>query len=174
MAQWWQKCSCNGMSSISSINGLSNSYLESIIAKANQNGNSTAIQGSSNGLSTDNSQVSEFAQLMSTLQQLQQSNPTQYEQVTQQIATNLTSAAQTAQSEGNTTAANQLTQLANDFTNASQTGQMPVGGHHHHHHHAAESSGSASSSTSDALNPLNIISNTLSSAGLTSSSSQSS
>ena len=62
---------------------------------------------------------------MSTLQQLQQSDPTKYQQVTQQIATNLQSAAQTAQAEGNTTAANQLNQLATDFTNASQSGQLP-------------------------------------------------
>ncbi len=87
---------------------------------------------------------------MNTLQQLQQSNPTNYQQVTQQIATNLQAAAQTAQSEGNTTAANQLNQLATDFTNASTSGQLPniqdlaqaMGGHHHHHHHHHRTSGS--------------------------------
>jgi hypothetical protein len=63
--------------------------------------------------------------MMSTLQQLQQSDPAKYQQVTKQIATNLTSAAQTAEAGGNTTAANQLNQLAADFTNASQSGQLP-------------------------------------------------
>jgi hypothetical protein len=141
---------------------------------------------------------------MSTLQQLQQSNPTEYQQVTQQIATNLQSAAQTAQADGNSTAASQLNQLATDFTNASTSGQLPNvqdlaqaigGGHHHHHHvHAApadsgnnssdngssgtSSSGAsqtlsqllssvqANSTSSDSLNPMTIILNTLASAGI--------
>jgi hypothetical protein len=105
----------------------------------------------------DGGQLSPFAQVLSTLQQLQQSNPSQYKQVTQQIATNLQSAAQTAQKNGNTSAASQLNQLATDFTNASKTGQLPsvsdlaqaIAGHHHHHHHAhAASSGSDSDSSS--------------------------
>ncbi len=96
--------------------------------------------------------------MLSELQQLQQSNPTQYQQVTQQISTNLTAAAQQATSEGNTTAASQLTQLATDFSNASSSGQLPniqdlaqaMGGHHHggHHHHSSVNLGSSSSSDS--------------------------
>jgi UDP-2,3-diacylglucosamine pyrophosphatase LpxH len=154
--------------------------------------------------SSDNSRLSPFAQLMSTLQQLQQSDPTKYQQVTRQIATNLQSAAQTAQSDGDATAANQLNQLANEFSNASKSGQLPnmqdlaqvTSGHHHHpHFHSVSadsdsnssancSSSSASSSSasqtlsqllsafqtsgaqSDALNPMNIILNTLSGAGI--------
>jgi len=143
--------------------------------------------------------------VMSELQQLQQSNPSQYQQGTQQIATNLTAAAQTATTAGNTTAASQLTQLATDFTNASTSGQLPsisdlaqaIGGHHHHHHHgghsgaisdSASSTSSTSSATSStstsqtlsqllaafqstatqdsALDPMSIILNTLSSAGI--------
>ncbi len=157
---------------------------------------------------SDSSQLSPFAQLMSTLQQLQQSNPTQYQQVTQQIATNLQSAAKTATADGDTTTATQLTTLATDFTNASQSGQLPNvldlaqaigGGHHHgghHHHHATSASstsdpssttttsGTSSSSNisqllsqlqaafqanspqSDSLDPMSIISNTLSTAGV--------
>jgi hypothetical protein len=106
------------------------------------------VSGTS-GQQSDSGQLSPFAQLLSTLQQLQQSNPTEYKQVTQQIATNLQNAAQTATSDGNTSAANQLTQLATDFTTASQSGQLPNisdlaqaiggGGHHHHHGHHASS-----------------------------------
>lgn len=139
---------------------------------------------------------------MSTLQQLQQSNPAEYQQVTKQIATNLQSAAQTATADGNSTQATQLSQLATDFTNASQSGQLPNiqdlaqavgGGHHHHgHHHAtsndadSDSSSSSSSGASqisqllaayqtnstqgEANNPMAIIMNTLSSAGITASS----
>jgi hypothetical protein len=202
--------------SIGSVTNLG-SYLQSILGTALQGtGSTTSTTGKANTVSSaslqshsDNGQLSPFAQLLSTLQQLQQSNPTQYQQVTQQIATNLQTAAQTATSDGNTTAATQLTQLATDFTNASQTGQLPNiqdlaaavgggGGHHHHHHFhndvsGASSSGASSSSTSttstgsssgtspldqllaafqtnvtqnEALNPMAIITNTLSSAGI--------
>ena len=201
--------------SIGSVTNLG-SYLQSILGTALQGtgltssttGNANKTSSTSLQSQTDNGQLSPFAQLLSTLQQLQQSNPTQYQQVTQQIATNLQTAAQTATADGNSTAATQLTQLATDFTNASQSGQLPNiqdlaaavggGGHHHHHHFhndssSASSSGSDSSSTSststgsssgtspldqllaafqtnvtqnEALNPMAIITNTLSSAGI--------
>jgi hypothetical protein len=196
-----------------SINNLSSSYLQSVLSNVLQSSglttNTTGNSQSSAAVSSvapqsDNGQLSPFAQLMSTLQQLQQSDPTKYQQVTQQIATNLQSAAQTAQADGNTSAANQLSQLATDFTNASQSGQLPnvqdlakaIGGHHHHHHSHpastdADSSSSASSTSSSSsasqplsqllsafqsngtqnssLNPMAIIMNTLSNAGITSS-----
>lgn len=215
------------MSTTGSINSLSSSHLQSILANAIQaaglttntsNDSLSGIDTSSVSQGSDNGGLSPFAQLMSTLQQLQQSNPTQYTQVTQQIAANLQTAAQTAQSDGNATAVTQLSQLATDFTTASTSGQLPniqdlaqamggqgVGGHHHHHHHSqaaatdstgdpsasSSSSGSSSSASSaasstsaaqmltqllsaleanatqsDALNPMSIITNTLSSAGV--------
>jgi hypothetical protein len=151
--------------STSSINNLSSSYLQSLLGSALQNtgltanstGNGLNINASSTGIPSDNSQLSPFAQLLSTLQQLQQTNPTQYTQVTQQIATNLQTAAQTAQTDGNTTAATQLNQLATDFTSASKTGQLPniqdlaqaVGGGHHRHHHAHAASGDSDSDSGD-------------------------
>jgi hypothetical protein len=162
-----------------SINSLSSSYLQPVLNSAFQSAANfigppqpnpeLTIGNNLSGISasSDNQQLSPFAQLMSTLQQLQQSDPTRYQQVTQQIATNLQSAAQTARKDGNSTAANQLDQLATDFTSASQSGQLPNiqdlaqaagGGHHHHHHsHAASSdsgsdSGSSSSSSSSTAN----------------------
>ena len=199
--------------STNSINGLSSSYLQSVLGSALQDAgvrnNNGATGTSSVSRFSDNGGLSPFAQIMSTLQQLQQSNPAQYAQVTKQIATNLQTAAQTAQSDGNTTAASQLTQLATDFNTASTSGQLPniqdlaqalggqaVGGHHHHHAQAASSDSSTASSAStssdstsgasqmlsqllsaiqgsgsqnDALNPMSIIMNTLSSAGIATS-----
>jgi hypothetical protein len=190
------------------ISGLSSNYLQSALGTVLQGvgltSNATAGSTSAVDTQTDNQQLSPFAQLMSTLQQLEQSNPSEYQQVTQQIATNLQSAAQTAQADGNSTAASQLSQLATDFTNASQSGQLPnmqdlaqamSGGRHHYHAQAAsgdsDSSSSADSSSSsgsssgartslsqlpaafqaggsesDSLNPISIIMNTLSSAGV--------
>ena len=194
--------------STNSINSLASSYLQSILGNALQGTGTNAKSSSATGISSqqDSGQLSPFAQLMSTLQQLQQSNPTEYKQVTQQIATNLQNAAKTATADGNSSEASQLTQLATDFTNASTSGQLPNisdlaqaigGGHHHHHgHHAApasstDSDSSSSSSTSstttssssspldqilaafqanstqnESLNPLSIITNTLTTAGI--------
>jgi hypothetical protein len=136
-------------------------------SSSSTNGTSTSTsQVDALGASTqDSNQMSPFAQMLSTLQQLQQSNPTQYAQLTQQISTNLTAAANTAQSEGNTTAANQLNQIATDFSNASTSGQLPnvqdlaqaMTGHHHHHHHGGFS---ATNSSSSSTSPTNSASST--------------
>jgi len=71
----------------------------------------------------DSAHVSAAGQALSTLQELQQSNPGQYKHITQQIAATLKSAAQEAQQAGNTNEANQLIQLATGFTHASGSGQ---------------------------------------------------
>ncbi len=129
----------------------------------------------------DEPQLSPLAEILRQLHQLLQQSPAQYAKITQQIATNLQSAANTAEADGNSMAASQLGQLATDFTNASQSGRLPNaadlaagifggGGHHHGHHHqyAATDSGETSSQSqtqNDALNPVAIILNTLSSAG---------
>lgn len=103
----------------------------------------TSQTGSTNALLHDQSQLSPFAQLMSTLQQLQQSDPSKYRQVTATLASDLQQAAANAQGSGNAGEANALDQLAASFTQASQTGQLPsflqqstgTSGHPHHHHH---------------------------------------
>jgi hypothetical protein len=198
---------------VGTINNLSSSYLQSLLNNLEGTSSTNSPSGSvANGIATsatgqpsDAGQLSPLAQLLSTLQQLQQSDPAQYQQVTQQIATNLQSAAQTDQTEGNTAGASQLNQLATDFTNASQSGQLPniqdlaqaIGGHHHHHHSGSSSDSAANSSSTStsssgstgqtesqflsalfgngaqngSQNPLSIILNTLSSAGITSSAS---
>jgi hypothetical protein len=109
---------------------------------------------------------------MNTLQQLQQSDPSKFAQVTQQISTNLQTAAQSATASGNTAAASQLTQLASDFSTASTSGQLPnvadlakamSGGGHHHHHgsssgNSASSAGSTAASSSSSSNASQILS----------------
>ena len=75
--------------------------------------------------------------------------------MTQQIATNLQKAAQTAQSQGNTTQANELKDLATDFSDASKSGQLPstqdlakaLGTGHHHHSYGSSDSNSSSSTS---------------------------
>jgi hypothetical protein len=139
------------MGSISSL--TSSSSLQSILQSALQKTASTSTTSQA-----DQSSVSPLAQLLGQLQSLQQSNPAEYQQVTSQIATNLTSAAKADTASGNTAGAQQLTQLATDFTNASTSGQLPNlqdlaqaigggGGHHHHHHHADSSTSDSDSTT---------------------------
>ena len=146
------------------------------------------------------------------LQQLQQSDPTEYKSVMSQISTNLTKAASAATSDGDTSAATQLTTLASDFKSASTSGDLPniqdlaqalggssgpppPSGSFSDSRSSSNSTSTSSSSTnssndsnsltakilaafqtgassqSDAQNPLAIILNTLSSAGVTSSNS---
>jgi hypothetical protein len=157
------------------ISGISSSYVQSILGNVVDSigltGTKKSASGTSTGASqTDSQQLSPLAQMMSTLEQLQQTNPSQYKQVTQQIATNLQTAAQTDQAAGNSTGAAQLNQLATDFSNGSQNGQLPnmqslvqaLSGEHQHGYHS--STGSQSGST----DPMAIIQNALSTAGISS------
>lgn len=149
--------------SISPLNPLSTSYLQTILGTAMNVAGLSPSQSNNVSSSTphfDTGNLSPFSELLSTLQQLQQSNPSQYQQVMQQIATNLQTAAQTMTSQGNTAAANELTQLSKDFSQASQNNQLPnvqdlaqaIGGHHHHHHHFHASSNSSNNGSSDSSN----------------------
>jgi hypothetical protein len=174
---------------MSSIGNLASTLLHAVLPVNLFPNNTTASTTAASALTSvqqpDSGQLSSFAQLAGTLQQLQQSNPAGYTQVTQKIAANLQSAAQTAQASGNTTAATQLNQLATDFSNASATGQLPnlqdlahaVGGNHGHRN--ATSNGSAvdqlltslqsGSSQNSSVNAASIIQSTLTSAGVTTS-----
>jgi hypothetical protein len=149
--------------SIGSLTNIASTYAQSLASSFLANSpaaNAGTSAAASVSQASDVNQLSPFAELLSTLQQLQQSNPSQYTQLTQQIATNL-SAAATATASGNATAASSLNQLAADFTSASQNNQLPniqdlaQAVHHHHGHHVHSGSGSA-----DATNPSNGSTNT--------------
>jgi hypothetical protein len=181
--------------SIAPLINLASGYIQSLFsnpASASSSGGSSMI---GSGIAQDANQPGSFAQILSSLQQLQQSSPIQYQTVTHQISSNLQTAAQSAAASGDTALANQLNQLSTDFNGASTSSQLPnvkdlaqavgMGGHHHHHHGGALSSASASSSGSNVSEFLqsigasqtgsngntspsafSIIDNTLSSVGL--------
>jgi hypothetical protein len=148
---------------VNSLSSIASPYIQSLISNAvssatnSSSTTSSSVSQSSLTQPQDANQLSPFAQILSTLQQLQQSNPTEYQQVTSQIATNLQSAAKTATADGDTSQANELNQLATDFQNASQNNTLPNvqdlaqalsgHGHHHHGHHMSSSSDSSSTST---------------------------
>jgi len=99
--------------------------------------------------SADTPSISPAASFLSMLQQVQQSNPGLFKQITQQIAKQFQAHATAAANQGDATRANQLKQLATEFQNSSSTGELPSAqalqesgfgthhGHHGHHHGGA-------------------------------------
>jgi hypothetical protein len=115
--------------SVTSISDLAHQHMLNILGYGSA-GQASGL--SNNGLSSgltmggaNSGTLSPFAQMLSQLQKLEQSSPTQYAQVSQQISTNLSAAASTAQTRGNSKLATQLNTLSKDFSTASQTGQLP-------------------------------------------------
>lgn len=176
-------------SSISNIAYLPPVFFTTVRATGTSGNNLNGVNTPTVQVQPDSTQLSPLAQLLSQLQQLKLTDPTRYLQLTGQIATNLQSAAQTAPSDGDTTAAAQLSQLATDFSNASQTGPLPdiqgqaLGGASNTSDSSSNSSDTsllvnqylvgvqASGTQNDSRNPLGIILNTLSSAGISPSNS---
>ena len=162
--------------SIGPLIHLASGYVQSLFSNP-ASGSSSTTQGSGQG--------SPFAQILSNLQQLQQSNPIQYSTVTQQISSNLQTAAQAATANGNSAAANQLTKLSTDFSNAATSSQLPsvqdlaqlIGGGQHHRQQGSDSSSTSNlneflqslnspQNGNSSISALGIIDNTLSSVGL--------
>jgi hypothetical protein len=170
---------------MSPIFNLASGYIQSLFGSTSgssaSNSTTTSTTGSSSGGLQGPGGLSEFAQVLNSIQQLQQANPSLYAQDMSQISGNLQTAAQSATTNGDSRAASELNQLSTDFKNASTSGQLPslgdlaqaVGGRHHHGHafHAFQTSGLSASGlsasapgTNSGFNPLTIIENTLSTA----------
>jgi hypothetical protein len=182
---------------IAPVFNLASGYIQSLFTGAPNGSSSTNIASTSGaaGNTQDPNKPSPFAQILSSLQQLEQSSAPQYRQVTQQVATNLSTASQSAAVAGSPGLASELTQLSTDFRNASASGQLPnvrdlaqaIGSGAGRYHQigrpfsSSAPSGSGSnlneflqslgasqngSSANGSLNALSIIDNTLSSAGI--------
>lgn len=115
---------------------ISSIFTQPLSALASSAASQTPLTTSSPQTSSDgdSANISEMGQLMGELQQLATSNPSEFQQVTANIATALGQAG--AQQGGS--AGSFLTNLASKFQTASQTGSMaPLesmgrhGGHHH-------------------------------------------
>ena len=123
---------------VSALSNILDPYVQSLISSTGTNTNAStsgsSIDPSSLTLPQDSApQLSPFARILSSLQQLQQSDPDKYQQVTSQISTDLQNAAQSATAAGNTTRAAQLNKLAADFSTASQSKTLPKSGPGHGH-----------------------------------------
>jgi hypothetical protein len=141
-------------------------YISPILGAASQvlslfSSNKTASSGSSPAPgatdplsildSSGNVDLSQAAQVFSKLQNLSQSSPAQFQQLTAKISSQLQTEAQSATGSASTF----LSDLANQFQTASQTGNTSSlqpqtaspGGHHHGHHQ------SVNQAAYNALNP---------------------
>ncbi len=140
-------CDESGMS-VSSISDLARQHMLSILGYSSS-GTGTDTSSTSN-LSiggTNSNQLSPFAQMLAELQKMEQSNPSEYAQVSQQISTNLAAASSTAQAHGVSSMASQLSTLSKDFATAAKTGQLPNVGDIERAMHAAVGSASSAAST---------------------------
>jgi hypothetical protein len=176
--------------SISSIAGTAGNaamqWLESLTNNSNTTGANSATSSASGTNSNGSTQLSQVGQFFAKLESLAKNSPAEFKQLTAQISTELSSAAQQATGSAQTF----LQQLANNFKTASTTGStaslqpnqqatsaiqgtQSTGGHHHHHHHGGGGgySSSQSSDTDSLLTALTGSSST--SAGSTSASSTS-
>jgi hypothetical protein len=121
--KWHYECLTTSM--VSSISDLARQHMLSILgySSTGQTSTSNLSIGSSTG-STSTAQ-SPFAQMLAELQQMEQANPGQYAQVSQQLSANLAAASSTVQARGNTKLATALSTLSKDFSTAAQSGQLP-------------------------------------------------
>jgi hypothetical protein len=130
---------------------------------------------------SDSSTLSPATSFLNGLQQLEQQNPTQFQQVLSQITNQLEQGATAATNSGNTTEATALNNLATAFQNAQNGGALPTAqelqqagltgnGHHHHHHGGGGGQSSLtsllqSSNTNDSQTLASSIFGSISSAG---------
>ena len=109
------------ISSLSGLSGLSGSHIHSLFGAARTRFGHGTFGSQTNGIAAgltmpqDEQQLSPFAQMLSTLQKLQQTDPNQYRQVAQQIAVDLQKASSSVDPADQDTA-NQLNRLAADFS----------------------------------------------------------
>ena len=103
------------------------------------NGAASSLTGGEGGggVAPTSASISGPGQLLSNLQQLQAQDPTKFQQVVSQIATQLQSAAQQAQGPQSTFLSNLASQFQN-VANGGSLSQLQPQQHHHHHHPAQQ------------------------------------
>lgn len=115
---------------MSSITGLFPIGLQSQFRPENTNSSGNAIGSANNpdrptpsspDSATDNTDLSQFAELMSGLQLLAQTDPGQFQEILAEIGASISNAAEDASGSGSASAAGMVAQLESDFTDARAT-----------------------------------------------------
>lgn len=165
------------MTGAEGIGSAASSYfLQSLQSPANVSGSLSGGEGAGSmsggeGAGAVSASISPIGQLLSNLQQLQAQDPTKFQQVVGQIATELQTAAQqqtgnnnSIQQPGQTGTSNFLTQLAASFqsiANGGSLSQLQAQHHGHHgHHHTYDGTGQSVPSTGSTTSSSNPTSGT--------------
>jgi hypothetical protein len=148
------------------LSSAASSYFASQAQGVNGLSSLSSLTGGEGGGSQSSTAISGPGQLLSNLQQLQTSDPTTFQQVVTQIASQLQSASQQAQGPQS----NVLSNLASKFQNIANGGSLGqlAPKQHHHHSHALQAYSQNSQDSSQGLAAL------IQSSGSQSSGSQSS
>jgi hypothetical protein len=120
---------------MSSITSSFPNGLQAQFAPENKNSSGNAIgsslsstvraASSSPGSATDNTELSQFAELMSGLRVLQKTDPSAYIAILSEIGASISDAAQGASSAGNAAAASIVAELESDLTDANPAMRPP-------------------------------------------------
>ena len=142
------------ISSLGATNSIFTNTATSSLTPAGSNAGGVDADGDHDGSGPASStRVSGFAQFLSTLQTLEQTNPSLASETLTKLADQVRSQAQTAGSDSAG-----LAQFADKLSQAAQTGDLSGlkpsgGGHHGHHGHHHHADGGASSASSSEPNP---------------------
>jgi hypothetical protein len=146
--------------SISSANNASSLNPRLQIQEALDQAGGAPSGSTTNATASTNLSLSSFASILSQLSQIQQNNPTEFKEVTANIASTLQADASSATGSQDQA----LQNLADKFQQASQTGSMSslepsksASGHGHHHSGVQSYSSQQSSSSSTNMPQDSII-----------------
>jgi hypothetical protein len=152
---------------INSLQGTSGTTAAIDAASVTPPSTAVGASDSASGAEAGVASISTPGQFFSDMQQLSQTNPSEFKAVAGQVATSF----QNAASQASGSQAQFLTNLANQFTQAAQTGSLQTpqgapsvpavqgaqgaashpGGHHHHHHGGGGASATQSSAVQQAF-----------------------
>ena len=109
---------------IAPIVNLASDFIDSLIPGSSNKSSSTSASANTAtaGGTTAANQTSPFAQVLNSIRQ---SDPAEFQTVTQKIGGYLQTGIQSATANGYTALAGQLTQLSTDFTDVTASGQLP-------------------------------------------------
>lgn len=115
----------NSSSLSSYLQSLLSNQLQSAGVESPQTRTNASVLSAVSAPQADQSKLSLFSQIVSSLEKLQESNPSEYKQITGQIATSLQRAATAAEASGDSQASSALNQLAKVFSDVSKSGRLP-------------------------------------------------
>ena len=110
--------------STSSINAISGSLVRNLLSLAPPGNFPISVSAPSPVQQEDSSRLSPFAQLLSQLEKLQQTDPAKFQAVTEKVAGALRMAAKAAEKDSNAVLSKQLEELFQQFAKVVKAGRL--------------------------------------------------